>query len=346
MELHDRVQVAIDKVSFIIRWVRPQKPITVGGVLDFYFAKVLSVSFMVHVVILAAVYMTDVNPEALSEDLLKSAQRITKLQIQAPPKEKKKLDLSGIAEGAKAKDKEGKFGKKDAKKDEADPSKKGAHRVDVNKREEDRKKVDAAISSLFGNMSGAASNIFGPGGLGTGINNALGGMKGGAGLGDAHGVGGLGSRGTGPGGGGTGLGLGGLGTKGSGRGAGGYGSIDLGGHGKGDTRVVPGKTTVQGACETSVVAKAIDRHSNEIRYCYEVELNKDPNLYGKVSVTFLIDAAGGIGDASVQQSTLNNNNVEQCMLSRIRRWRFPQPKGGGQCVINYPWIFKPAGGGE
>jgi hypothetical protein len=48
--------------------------------------------------------------------------------------------------------------------------------------------------------------VFGPGGLGTGINNSLGGLKGGAGAVDAHGVGGLGSRGTGSGGGGTGLG--------------------------------------------------------------------------------------------------------------------------------------------
>ncbi|MBS1150428.1 MAG: FHA/TonB domain protein, partial [Myxococcaceae bacterium] len=134
------------------------------------------------------------------------------------------------------KDDEGKFGKKDEKKKEADPSKKGAPVVDANKREEDRKKIQTAglLGALAGN--GAASNVFGPGGLGTGINNALGGLQGGAGLGDAHGVGGLGSRGSGSGGGGTGLGLGGLGTKGGGRGSGGNGAIDLGGRGKDSTQ--------------------------------------------------------------------------------------------------------------
>src|SRR4029077_12525385 len=178
--------------------------------------------------------------------------------IVRPEKEKalKKLDLSGLEEGKKPKDDEGKFGKKDEKKDKADPSKKGSPIVDANKREEDRKKVMAAgLLGALGGAAGGASNVFGPGGLGTGINNALGGLKGGAGLGDAHGVGGLGSRGTGPGGGGTGLGLGGLGTKGMGHGAGGSGSIDLGGRGKDMVRVVPGKTTVVGGLDKDVIAK-------------------------------------------------------------------------------------------
>ncbi|MBI5549583.1 MAG: energy transducer TonB, partial [Deltaproteobacteria bacterium] len=186
-----------------------------------------------------------------------------------------------------------------------------------------------------------------PGGLGTGINQALGSLKGDSGLTDAHGIGGLGSRGTGPGGGGTGLGLGGLGTKGGGRGSGGSGfGINLGDRGKGETRVIPGKTTVTGSCERAIIGKVISRHANEIRYCYEVELNKEPNLAGKIGVSFTIDSTGAVGDASIAQSTLNSNNVEQCVLTRIRRWKFPEPKGGGVCVINYPWVFKAAGSGD
>lgn len=344
MELHDRVQLTIDNVTFILRWVRPQKMAKVGGATDFYFTKILTTSAMAFIVLIAALSMTDITAETLSEDLFKNPQRFAKFVIKPPEKQEKKIDLSGIKEGAKPKDDEGKFGKKEAKQEQADPSKKGAPKVDANKREEDRKKVmQAGLLGALGGADGAASNVLGPGGLGTGINNALGGIKGGAGMGDAHGVGGLGSRGTGPGGGGTGLGLGGLGTKGGGRGAGGYGSIDLGGKGRGTTRVVPGKTTVTGSCERTVIARVISRHSNEIRYCYEVELTKDPNLAGRVGVTFTIDPTGAVSDASVNQSTIGSNNVEQCMLTRIRRWKFPEPKGGGVCIINYPWNFKAAG---
>ncbi|MBS1150427.1 MAG: putative abductin-like protein [Myxococcaceae bacterium] len=31
------------------------------------------------------------------------------------------------------------------------------------------------------------------------------------------------------------------------------------------------------------------------------------------------------------------------MLARIRRWKFPEPQGGGVVSVTFPWIFKPAG---
>jgi hypothetical protein len=288
-------------------------------------------------------WITDFNNDLLSEDLFKNPSQLVKTLIKAPEK-KKKFDLSGVKEGAKAKDKEGKFGKKEAKKPEAAPSKKGAPIVDAKKREEDRKKImnSGLLMGLHG-PEGAVSNVFGPGGLGTGLNNALGGLQGGAGMGDAHGVGGLGSRGAGAGGGGTALGIGGLGTKGNGHGRGGYGNIDLGGRGKGDTRIVPGKTIVQGSLSKDVIEKIIRKHQNEIKYCYEVELNKHPDLGGKVSVAFTIDGSGDVSEANVGETSMNNSNVENCMSTKIRRWKFPEPKGGGQVFVTYPWIFKAAG---
>src|SRR5207237_8402375 len=135
---------------------------------------------------------------------------------------------------------EGKIGKKEAKKKEADPSKKGAPNFDKRAHDLQVIKNTGLIAALnkMGAGGGAVSDTFGPGGLGSGINNALGGTRGGAGLGDAYGVGGMGTRGSGSGGGGNALGIGGLGTKGSGRGRGGYGEVDLGGRGKDETRFI------------------------------------------------------------------------------------------------------------
>ncbi|MHB8872679.1 MAG: TonB family protein [Myxococcaceae bacterium] len=348
--LHDRVQVSFETVAFIVRYVRPSSAAAVSTLeeADYTFFKIASICIMAWIALVAAMLLTPQSELGFSDDIFQNPSKYTKLLVRAEKKvELKKMDLSGIKEGAKPKDDEGKFGKKDPKKEEADPSKKGALIVDANKREEDRKKVMAA--GLLGALSGAAggaSNVFGPGGLGIGINNALGGLQGGAGMGDAHGVGGLGSRGTGPGGGGTGLGLGGLGTKGSGRGRGGYGSIDLGGRGKDSTRVVPGKTTVVGGLSKDVIAKVIKRHQNEIKFCYEQELQKTPDLSGKVAVLFTIDPTGTVNEANVSESSLGSNTAEQCMLARIRRWKFPEPQGGGVVTVTFPWIFKPAGGDE
>lgn len=349
--LHDRVQVSLENVAFIIRYVRPSAAVSFSRMeeADFSFFKIATISIMAAAALVAAILLTPQTEGSTSDDIFQNPSKYVKLLVRPEKKIeiKKFKDLSGLAEGAKPKDDEGKFGKKEAKKDQADPSKKGSPIVDANKREEDRKKVMAAgLLGALGGAAGGASNVFGPGGLGVGINNALGGLQGGAGLGDAHGVGGLGSRGTGPGGGGTGLGLGGLGTKGSGRGRGGYGSIDLGGRGKDTTRVVPGTTTVIGGLSKDVIAKVIKRHQNEIKFCYEQELQKTPDLSGKVAVLFTIDPTGSVSEANVSESSMGSANAENCMLARIRRWKFPEPQGGGVVTVTFPWIFKPTGSDE
>jgi TonB family protein len=345
LALHDRAQVSFENVAFIIRYVRPSQAASTNTLEegDFTFFKIASMCFMAFFALVAAMIISPIGELGEGDDIFSNPSKYVKLVVRPEKKQelKKFKDLSGVEEGAKAKEKEGKFGKQEAKKDQADPSKKGAPVVDANKREEDRKKVSSLMAGMFG--GGAASNLFGPGGLGVGINNALGGMQGGAGVGDAQGVGGLGARGSGAGGGGTGLGLGGLGTKGGGRGAGGYGSIDLGGRGKDSTRIIPGKTTVIGGLDKDVIMKVIKRHQNEIKFCYEQELQKNPQLAGKVAVGWTIDPAGSVAEANVSETSIANANVESCILQRVRRWKFPEPQGGGVVSVNFPWLFKAAG---
>ncbi|WP_164021159.1 TonB family protein [Pyxidicoccus trucidator] len=346
--LHDRVEVSLGTVSFVARYVRPSPAIAANSLAeaDFTFFKITSICLLAGLAVILAMVLTPRAEQPESADIFSDQQRVAKFLITPEKKlEQKKLQLTGVEEGAKAKDEEGKFGKEEAKQAEAAPSKPGTPVVDRNKKEKDRQVVGkVGLLGAFKGLKGGASDVFGPGGFGTGLNNALGGLKGGAAMGDAQGVGGLGSRGTGTGGGGTALGIGGLGTQGTGRGAGGSGGIDLGGRGKSITKVIPGKTTVVGGLDKDVIAKVIRRHQGEIKYCYESELNKDPSLAGKVAVAFTIDPTGAVSDANVSETTLNNSKAEQCMLSRIRRWKFPEPKGGGVVSVTYPWLFSPAGG--
>ncbi|NPD28008.1 TonB family protein [Corallococcus sp. AB004] len=345
--LHDRAEVSLGTVAFVMRYVKPSPAILATSLSDrdFGFFKIAAICILAAAAFVAAMLLTPHTETKSADDVFESQQRVAKFLITPEKKvEAKKLQLSGVEEGAKAKDEEGKFGKEEAKQEEAAPSKPGTQVVDKSKKEKDRQVVGKVglLGALKG-MKGGASDVFGPGGIGTGINNSLGGLKGGAAMGDAHGVGGLGSRGTGNGGGGTALGIGGLGTQGNGRGTGGSGGIDLGGRGKSVTKVIPGKTTVIGGLDKDVIAKVIRRHQNEIKYCYESELNKNPSLAGKVAVAFTIDPAGAVADASVSESTLGSSPAEQCMISRIRRWKFPEPKGGGVVNVTYPWLFSPSG---
>ena len=110
--------------------------------------------------------------------------------------------------------------------------------------------------------------------------------------------------------------------------------------GQSGIRVVPGKTSVTGSCERADIDEVISRRFNEARYCYSVSLPRNSKLAGQVAASFNIDSAGAVSEAGLAQSTMNNDALEQCLLARIRRWKFPKPKGGGACTINCIFIFE------
>ena len=155
------------------------------------------------------------------------------------------------------------------------------------------------------------------------------------------GSGGLGGRGNGLGGGGTAEGLGGLGTKGMGSGASGYGKGggNFGAKGEGGIGTVGGDPIILGALDRSLIDEVIKRHMNQIRYCYQRELPRDPSLAGKITIKFVIAKDGSVSSASVKATTMNNPAVEECVVGRFMRMEFPQPKGGGIVIVSYPFHF-------
>ena len=166
------------------------------------------------------------------------------------------------------------------------------------------------------------TSLFGTGG----VNDAgIGGL-----LGAQYGSGGLGSRGSGDGPGGTAEGMGGLGTN-------------IGKKGGGVASVGTADPIVLGALDKSIIDRIVKQNLPQIRYCYQKELNKNPKLFGKLVVKFVIAKDGSVSSASTKASTLKNPIVEQCVNSRFRRMRFPKPKGGGIVIVSYPFVFNSQG---
>lgn len=341
LKLHERLVYRTGTITVMAQFVRGDAQLGAAAPIDWYFPRILAICALIFAFMVAAAILTPVRTQSLADDLFKNQNRFAQMILKAPEKEKrKKLDLSGMKGGAKAKDKEGKFGKKEKPQKDALASKAGAPRVDPNKREKDRKIAMNAglLGMLKGGDAGAVSNVFGPGGLGTGINDAMGGLRGSA-MGDAGGAGGLGSRGTGKGGGGNSLGIGGLGTHGHGRGTGGYGNIDLGGRGKGTTRIVPGRTIIKGSLSKEEIGRVIRRNLARFKFCYEKQLTKNPNLSGKISIYFTIAPTGSVAKASVRETSMDSAQVEACTVKVMRSLKFPKPRGGGIVVVTYPFVF-------
>jgi hypothetical protein len=125
----------------------------------------------------------------------------------------------------------------------------------------------------------------------------------------------------------------------------GYGSgtgVNVAGQGKGQLEI--GLNTAEASVDEGLtkdeVAKVIHSHMNEIRYCYESAILKDPNLAGKLLVDFKINAGGVVPNAGVSEATLKDTVVTQCLLGKLKSWKFPQPRGGVMVAVSYPFIFK------
>jgi hypothetical protein len=215
----------------------------------------------------------------------------------------------------------------------------------------EKTRSDAAIvaeSGLLKALKGGkgASDVFGAA-LGTGTRDALGHLDGPR-VGDAHGDLGAGLKslgGTGGGGDGSGLGLSRIGTKGIGGGTADYGEGRGALKGKGNAAIgfAPGKPEVQGEIDPELIRKVVHAHRAQIRACYELELNARPKLAGKVVTAWTIDPQGLVTESHVAESTLGDAQVERCVTSRIKTWRFPLPKGGGEVFVTYPFIFTRGG---
>lgn len=110
----------------------------------------------------------------------------------------------------------------------------------------------------------------------------------------------------------------------------------------GDATTIAGSPQVRGSLSPEVIRRVIGRHINTIRYCYEQQLARAPNLSGRISMRLVISSDGTVTSSSVASSTVNNPEMESCVARSVRRIRFPPPEGGGVVIVTYPFNFRSA----
>jgi hypothetical protein len=331
---------------------RPRRKAVVKGApfwerINYQFLNLFLVLFFIQSAFMVAANNFPYDTDVYADDLFKNPSRMAKFIIKPPePKPQPKGDPGGKKDepgemAEKHKGDEGQMGKKDAPKTNARSAPKA---IDPNAKDVVRR---TGLLAALGRGGGGLSTVFGSGGLGGDLKGAVGNMFGPV-VGDSYGLGGLGIRGTGSGGGGQGetIGIGAVGTKGRGGGLGSYGTGvgGLGKKGDRDVNVSAGTATVMGSVDKELIRRVIQEHAAQIRYCYEQQLALNPKLQGKVSITWVIQGDGSATSAKVDgATTLSDDKVHRCMMDRIMSWQFPKPKGGGVAVITYPWILRSSG---
>lgn len=330
-----KLMVDVDGTAFYSHMVHPGRRVAASIIdtIDFLFLGILALSAFIGLMFLLLVAFLPKPPES---DYVEIDERFVDMLLQKDEKEedkgKKPKANPDAGEGAKAKREEGKVGKKDAKMQKAKGNK-----VQMQKQQLDKQIAeDAGVLGAL--REGGMMDGFG-GAVDASTLSGIGGLIGAKGT--QIGAGGLGSRGSGLGGGGTADGLGGLGTKGLGSGASGYGrgGGNFGAKGEGAIGAVGGDPIILGALDRSLIDAVIKRHMNQIRYCYQRELTKNPALKGKLVVKFIIAKDGSVSSANIKSTTMNTPSVENCVVGRFMRMQFPKPKGGGIVIVSYPFIF-------
>jgi len=140
-------------------------------------------------------------------------------------------------------------------------------------------------------------------------------------------------------------GAGGYGTKGKGGGQAGYGTMTM----VGSTGAAPiglaQEATVATGLDRDQIAAVINRNLGQVRFCYEQGLQGNPNLNGRVAVGFVIGANGSVQTANVENSSLNSKMIEDCIVLRLKSWKFPLPQGGVDVKVSYPFVLRRTGQG-
>ena len=304
----------------------------------------LLVFFFAGLLVVAAVTRLASGDE-FTDELSGNTAVLTKLLVKPPDPQKNPF----LEQLAKSKEKgeapaafqgtEGQMGRKNAPNRDAKASPKA---IDPNSKDQAR----LIAQRIFGGKGNAGiATLFGRAGLGGSLQAAMGHMTGST-VGDAGGVLGMGLKGSGGGGGGTGntIGIGAVGTRGVAGGEGKYGTgIGMGKKASADISITNSDPEVTGSMDPELIRRVVRSHHDQLKYCYDNALTKNPKLTGKVSVRWIITEGGTVASSNVVSSTTNTRELDQCIAGRVLTWIFPKPKGGGVAVVTYPFVFKQAG---
>jgi len=85
------------------------------------------------------------------------------------------------------------------------------------------------------------------------------------------------------------------------------------------------------------IESMVRRRASQIRACYERRLKRDPQLAGTVSLRLRVGDAGQVTRVDVEQSTLPDPLVADCLRHEAAGWSFAQ---GRNATVVYPFVFR------
>jgi hypothetical protein len=107
-----------------------------------------------------------------------------------------------------------------------------------------------------------------------------------------------------------------------------------------------GATQVTGQLPPEVIQRIVRQNFGRFRLCYENGLRSNPNLSGRVNVSFSIDGTGSVTEVKDGGSDLPDSSVVTCVVHGFEKLSFPEPENKKPVKVVYPIIFNAEGAPE
>ena len=91
----------------------------------------------------------------------------------------------------------------------------------------------------------------------------------------------------------------------------------------------------------AAIHRAVGTYLGGIRYLYNRELRRTPDLEGKLTVRITVSPEGEVLDCEVVESTLDSPELVSAVLKRVKKWSLPAvaPR---PITVTYPFVFFPS----
>jgi TonB family protein len=98
---------------------------------------------------------------------------------------------------------------------------------------------------------------------------------------------------------------------------------------------------------TAVIAETVKNNRQPVRDCYDKGRKEIGDLKGTMTIKFTLDPDGKVKKAelNLQRSDIKAPAVVSCAIDALKKIKFPPSSRGMETTVDYPFDFKPDGGG-
>lgn len=107
----------------------------------------------------------------------------------------------------------------------------------------------------------------------------------------------------------------------------------------GEGQITLGRPTVVGPLPRAEIEGVFSRFEAQLMFCYQSVLQADPHVSGAVTVVFFVQADGTVYSQSIEETQIESNDLDLCLLSEVATMQFPPPLADVR--VRFPLLFEP-----